>query len=170
MPNVEIKAKVSNLSLLLERAEKLAGSEALVLKQHDTFYCTQKGRLKLRRLLDANGEGELIHYNRPDTEGPKLSQFEKVTIGAQSLNGLHDVLTAALGARTDVRKVRRLFLVGQTRVHIDQVEGLGDFMELEVCLKEGQTVEEAKQVAQGLMDKLGIEKEDLISGAYADFL
>ncbi|ENN80761.1 hypothetical protein YQE_02822, partial [Dendroctonus ponderosae] len=52
MPNVEIKAKVSNLSLLLERAEKLAGSEALVLKQHDTFYCTQKGRLKLRRLLD----------------------------------------------------------------------------------------------------------------------
>lgn len=54
MSNVEIKAKVSNLPLLLERAEKLAGSEALVLKQHDTFYCTQKGRLKLRRFLDVS--------------------------------------------------------------------------------------------------------------------
>lgn len=64
-----------------------------------------------------------------------MSEFEKVTISAECLQGLHDVLSAALGAKTEVRKVRRLFLVGQTRVHIDQVEGLGDFMELEVSLK-----------------------------------
>lgn len=79
-----------------------------------------------------DGNGELIYYERPDTEGPKLSSFEKTNITSENVIGLTSVLSAALGKTCIVSKVRNLFLVGQTRVHIDSVDGLGDFMELEV--------------------------------------
>lgn len=60
--------------------------------------------------------------------------------------------------------------MGQTRVHVDSVEGLGDFMELEVTLKEEETVEDGEKIAEKLMGELGVQKEDLISGAYHDLL
>ena len=61
-------------------------------------------------------------------------------------------------------------MVGQTRVHCDQVEGLGDFLELEVTLSEGESEERGVQIANELMEKLGIAKDDLISGAYMDLI
>ncbi len=61
-------------------------------------------------------------------------------------------------------------MVGQTRVHCDHVEGLGDFMELEVQMRDGQTPEEGQQIAEELMKKLDVQKEDLIAGAYIDLL
>lgn len=81
------------------------------------------------------GDAELIYYDRPDTEGPKLSSYEKSPIPSGSVPSLDAVLTQALGVSGMVKKTRHLFLVGQTRVHVDQVEGLGDFMELEVIPK-----------------------------------
>jgi len=169
MRNVEIKAKVSNLKQLLEQAKTLAGTEATIIKQHDTFYKAPNGRLKLRRLLNT-GNGELIFYDRPDTEGPKLSNYEKVAIDSRNLSGLNEVLVKALGVKNDVKKIRYLFTIGQTRVHVDEVDNLGSFMELEVCLRPEQTPGDGEQVAHGLMTKLGIEEKDLISGAYVDLL
>lgn len=67
-------------------------------------------------------------------------------------------------------KTRRLFMVGQTRVHCDQVAGLGDFLELEVTLSEGESEEKGVQIANELMEKLGVAKDDLISGAYMDLI
>ena len=61
-------------------------------------------------------------------------------------------------------------MVGQTRVHCDQVEGLGDFLELEVTLSEGESEERGVQIANELMEKLGVAKDDLISGAYMDLI
>ena len=69
-----------------------------------------------------------------------------------------------------MRKVRQLFIVGQTRIHIDSVEGLGDYMELEVCMNNGQLISEGEAVAHDLMMKLGISNEDLITCAYMDLL
>lgn len=86
------------------------------------------------------------------------------------MESLNDVLGKSLGALGCVKKVRNLFLVGQTRIHVDSVEELGDFMELEVTLKEEESVEDGEKIAQNLMEKLGVEKEDLISGAYHDLL
>lgn len=74
----------------------------------------------------------MIYYERADTEGPKLCSYKKTDVQSENLNGLITVLSAALGTRCAVNKVRKLFLVGQTRVHVDNVEGLGDYMELEV--------------------------------------
>lgn len=76
---------------------------------------------------------ELIYYERPDAEGPKLSSYSKCTIPSNLTNDLNQVLIRALGEKQIVKKKRQLFMVDQTRVHIDTVEGLGNFMELEVC-------------------------------------
>ena len=74
------------------------------------------------------------------------------------------------GLRGVVRKRRELILIGQTRVHLDDVEGLGHFMELEVVMREGQSNEDGQQIAQGLMSELGIEESDLIACAYIDLM
>ena len=80
------------------------------------------------------------------------------------------MLAASLGVRGVVRKQRLLYLVGNTRIHLDQVEGLGDFLEFEVVLSENDTLEQGQSIATELMTKLGIEAADLIEGAYIDLL
>ena len=69
-----------------------------------------------------------------------------------------------------VKKTRYLYLVGQTRVHLDDVEGLGQFMELEVVMGEGQSDAEGQAIAEDLMSRLGVERGDLLEGAYMDLL
>ena len=69
-----------------------------------------------------------------------------------------------------VKKTRWLYMVGQTRVHCDTVEGLGDFMELEVVLEDDQSVEDGQKIADDLMSQLGIDQTKLIKCAYMDLL
>lgn len=111
---------------------------------------------------------QLVYYNRPDIEGPKISDYciSKVPNPEELL----PVLQASLGVLGVVKKVRHLFLYGQTRIHIDKVEDLGDFMELEVVLRDEQSLTEGQQIAEDLMVKLDVNEEDLISGAYFDKL
>lgn len=73
-----------------------------------------------------------MYYDRPDTEGPKLSNFEKTHLTPDACNGIEQILSTAYGTLGIVEKVRLLYHVGQTRIHVDQVTGLGSFMELEV--------------------------------------
>ncbi|KAK6292257.1 hypothetical protein J4Q44_G00368410 [Coregonus suidteri] len=130
--NVEIKARVSNATRLAERASQLSQSEGTVIRQQDTFFNCSTGRLKLRNLMD--GRGQLIFYERPDCDGPKVSNYS--ISDTQDPEGLRTVLADSLGVKGEVRKERRLFLVGQTRVHLDTVEGLGHYMELECAGRE----------------------------------
>ncbi|XP_074000542.1 adenylate cyclase CyaB-like [Numenius arquata] len=165
--NVEVKARLRAPAAARGAAERLQERGAgEVLVQADTFFRVPRGRLKLRRRRD--GGGELIFYERPDAAGPKLSCFSITP--TDDPDGLEAVLGQALGILGVVRKERLLYLVGQTRVHLDSVEGLGDFLELEVVLTEEQTVEDGERVARQLMKELGIEEQDLISGAYLDLL
>ena len=69
-----------------------------------------------------------------------------------------------------VRKTRTLYLVSQTRIHIDQVEGLGDFLELEVVLRKDQSEQDGKRIANTLLAEFNIAEEDLIADAYLDLL
>ncbi|XP_072559335.1 uncharacterized protein [Paramormyrops kingsleyae] len=164
--NVEVKAAVRNVELLSQRAKELSKSEGTVIHQHDTFFKVPQGRLKLRKFTD--GTGQMIFYERPDLDGPKLSNYS-ITV-TRDPDGLTKVLSDALGVLGTVEKERHLFLVGQTRVHVDTVKDLGHFMELEVVMKEGQNAEEGETIAQQLMEHLGVEKDDLIVGAYMDLL
>ncbi|KAM4902072.1 uncharacterized protein FYW23_002728 [Sylvia borin] len=137
-----------------------------VLFQTDTFFRVPRGRLKLRRTQD--GRGELIFYERPDSAGPKLSKFS-ITPTADP-EGLQAVLSQSLGVLGTVTKERLLLLLGQTRLHLDQVQGLGDFLELEVVLRPEQSVEDGQRVARELLRELGVEEQDLVCGAYLDLL
>ena len=116
-------------------ALSLASVATELLQQTDTFYHSRAGRLKLRTLED--GQAELIAYSRANQSGPKLSSY--VVHSCTNPGSLHEVLAQSLGVRGVVRKTRRVVHIGQTRVHLDEVSGLGDFLELEVVLGSGAT-------------------------------
>jgi predicted adenylyl cyclase CyaB len=164
--NIEIKARVSDMVGLQARAEAISDTPVRVIPQEDTFFHTPKGRLKLRQLQP--DQAQLVYYERPDQDGPKRSNYH--IFETNDPQGLKTALRMALGVRGVVRKTRYLYLAGQTRIHLDDVEGLGQFMELEVVLREGQSDAEGQAVAEDLMARLGIHKEDLLEGAYMDLL
>jgi len=164
--NIEIKARARDFEEIRSRAEKLSDTIVEVIPQEDIFFNTPQGRLKLRIL--APDRGELIYYTRPDQEGPKRSDYH-IARTADPEN-LKRVLELAYGIRGVVKKTRYLYLVGQTRVHLDDVEGLGQFMELEVVMQEGQGDSEGEAIADKLMTSLGVERSDLIEGAYMDMI
>jgi predicted adenylyl cyclase CyaB len=164
--NVEIKARLRDRAAVeaIVRGTASHGPERLV--QEDVFFCCAAGRLKLRRLGD--GSGELIFYRRRDTEGPTESEFHKTPIGEP--DSFVEVLSAALGTAGVVRKRRTLYLIGQTRVHLDEVEGLGDYLELEVVLDASQSVDDGVGIADDLARTLGIRPAELEARAYIDLL
>ena len=166
MRNVEIKARLRDLEGVRARAADAADGPPVLIEQTDTFFHCPNARLKLRAFAD--GTGELIHYERPDVAGPKESRYAIARV--PEAEPLRAVLAAALGIRAVVRKRRTLFLVGPTRIHLDEVEGLGSFLELEVVLRPGQELAEGQAVAADLMRRLGVAPEDLIATAYVDLL
>ena len=164
--NVEIKARVRDRSALIARVQKIANGSPVELAQDDTFFVCANGRLKLR--VFSQTQGELIFYRRDDSAAPKESQYT-VTPTSDPLS-LRENLAAALGECGRVRKTRTLFRVGRTRIHSDEVEGLGDFLELEVVLSENEAVAQGIAVARRIMEQLGIDEQDLIDKAYVDLL
>jgi predicted adenylyl cyclase CyaB len=164
--NIEIKARVQNFTDIKVRAEQLSDTPLEIIPQEDIFFNVPQGRLKLRIL--APDHGQLIYYTRPDQGGPKRSDYH-IALTSDPEN-LKRTLELAYGIRGIVKKTRYLYLVGQTRVHLDDVEGLGQFMELEVVMRDGQGDAEGQAIAENLMSALGVERSDLLEGAYMDLL
>ena len=164
--NVEIKARLSDYENTARRARELSPSEPVVIAQEDVFFPCPSGRLKLRIL--SPGRGELIFYQRPDQEGPKTSHYSLAPTADPT--GLRHVLASAYGEKAVVRKVRHLYLVGRTRIHLNQVEELGDFLELEVVLAGEDSIGDGEAEAHQLMSSLGVTPEDLVPDAYVDLL
>jgi predicted adenylyl cyclase CyaB len=164
--NIEIKARVRDIAALQRRAAALSDTPVQVIPQEDTFFNVPRGRLKLRLL--GEDRAQLVFYERPDQGGPKRSNYH--IFETQDPDNLKTTLALALGVRGVVRKTRRLYLAGQTRIHLDDVEGLGQFMELEVVLRPGQSDTDGQAVATRLMQDLGVLPEDLLEGAYMDLL
>jgi predicted adenylyl cyclase CyaB len=164
--NIEIKARIPGVQQLLPRAAALATQPAVEILQDDTFFACPNGRLKLRAFSPERGE--LIFYQRADQQGPKESFY--VISPTASPDTLREALTLAWGQTGRVRKRRSLLMVGRTRVHLDQVEGLGDFLELEVVLRDDESADAGVHEAHALMAQLGVEPGDLIDAAYVDLL
>lgn len=164
--NVEIKARLESIEELLPRVKAIADSGPTEIAQDDTFFSCPNGRLKLRAFSETSGE--LIFYRRSDSAGPKES-FYFISPTA-SPNTLRETLSLAYGERGRVRKHRTLFVLGRTRIHLDKVVGLGDFLELEVVLSEDESAETGVEIAHELLARLGISSTQLIEGAYLDLL
>ncbi len=164
--NIEIKARIENLDGVYQRAAALADHGPVQISQDDTFFVCKNGRLKLR--VFSPEKGELIFYRRPDWKGPKESFYLISPI--PDPDTLRESLSLAYGQAGRVRKSRTLFLVGRTRIHLDRVEGLGEFLELEVVLKEAEKPESGEAIARDLMEKLGVLPHQLIEGAYIDLM
>lgn len=164
--NVEIKARIENVAVLTPRVAAIASEGPLEIAQDDTFFTCGNGRLKLRAFsIDA---GELIFYKRANQAGPKESFF--IRSPTTSPETLRESLSLAYGQIGRIRKYRTLFLVGRTRVHLDRVEGLGHFLELEVVLVDDEPAEHGVREAHELMGRLGIQPDQLVEGAYLDLI
>ena len=164
--NVEIKAQVPDFTRLRSAVEALSDTPAEVLDQEDIFFNVPAGRLKLR--ITGDSQGELIHDHRADAPGPRPSRYRIAPTSDPA--SLRAILTSVLGVLGVVRKRRRLYRVGQARVHLDEVEGLGEFVELEVVLQPGQPEAEGVAIARVLMDRLGVAEGHLVEGAYIDLV
>jgi predicted adenylyl cyclase CyaB len=164
--NVEIKARIAGVAALQPLAARLADSGPTIIEQDDTFFTCPHGRLKLR---DQSGAGaELIFYQRADESGPKESFYLRVPVAEPE--ALRELLQQAHGQTGRVRKRRVLFLIGRTRIHLDVVEGLGEFLELEVVLQDGEPATQGIVEAHKIMAQLGVTAQQLIQGAYVDLL
>jgi predicted adenylyl cyclase CyaB len=164
--NIEIKARIADVAALARTAETIADSGPLEIAQDDTFFNCTSGRLKLRAFsADA---GELIFYRRPDRTGPKESFY--VIASTCAPDAMREALTLAYGQCGRVRKRRTLYRVGRTRIHLDEVEELGHFLELEVVLEEDESTAAGVALAHTLLQRLGIDSQRLIEGAYVDLL
>lgn len=166
MHNLEIKARALDWAVQIKRAAAIADGPPTVLLQVDTFFCVPRGRLKLREFDD--GTGELIQYERPDTAGPRQSSYVRALMTQPAATKV--ALAAALSVRAVVTKKRTLFIVEQTRIHMDEVKDLGAFIELEVVLHASQAAADGEAIAQRLMEQLGIDRRTLIAEAYVDLL
>lgn len=168
MQNLEFKATLRNFDGAVEVARAIGARGSGVLQQVDTYFNTSSGRVKLREFVNSEIPAELIAYQRADEAVARLSTFERCEI--DDPGALKRGLAATLGVRAVVEKDRHLFLWEGVRIHIDRVSGLGDFIEFEAVLGEGETVADAERRLGYLTERFGIGSDDILSTSYADLL
>jgi predicted adenylyl cyclase CyaB len=163
MRNVELKARCPDLEAVARRAERLGAQLTATLTQRDTFFAAGRGRLKLREV--AGTPAELISYQRADAPVARPSEYRVYTTGSPA--ALATVLAQALGAAGVVAKRRRLYLLQQTRIHLDEVQGAGTFVELETAVDQRGDAAAHAELGR-IADALGIRPEDVVPVAYVD--
>ena len=164
--NIEIKARSADASRVRELLKEKGAAFKGVYHQVDTYFNVRSGRLKLR---EGGIENYLIHYVREDAEGPKRSEVSlfRTTPGSP----LKDLLSAALGVLVVVNKQREIYFMDNVKFHIDVVEGLGSFVEIEAIDEDGTIGTEKLDVqCRQYLALLGIRDADLIAVSYSDLL
>jgi cytidine deaminase len=163
--NVELKARIADPDEAVARCVALGAEDRGVLTQRDTYFASRHGRLKLRE--QGEDGSELIAYRRADATEPELSAY--VLVPTADPRSLREALDATLGTTVVVSKRRRLFIWDNVRIHLDDVEGLGNFIELE-ALVEPDGFEVARGKVARLRAELEIDDEALIAVGYSDAL
>ena len=164
--NVEIKAICRDASFvrsyLLSAGAVFKGMD----EQTDTYFNVLNGRLKLR---EGNIENNLIFYERTNQAGPKNSQFQLVKV--EDARGLKDVLTKSNGVKVIVKKRREIYYINNVKFHIDEVPGLGSFVEIEAGnLLADLSQQQLREQCDYYLNKFRIKEEDLIEVSYSDML
>jgi homotetrameric cytidine deaminase len=167
--NVELKARDSDPEMTAARCLAVGASDQGLLSQRDTYFVSRRGRLKLRE--QGGQHSELIAYRRPDGLQPTESTYVPAPVWTP--DALTEALDAALGTAVVVAKRRRLFLWEGVRIHLDEVENLGSFVEFEAVLEPGSdegAITAAREKLTRLRAALQIDDDALVSVGYADLL
>jgi predicted adenylyl cyclase CyaB len=166
MRNIEIKARLRDISAARRVAESVATERIGIQEQIDTYFTCANGRLKLRQI--SGQEAQLIWYLRPLDLQPKASDYSIVAVPQPEL--LRGILQAAMGIAKVVRKRREIFSCRNVRIHLDDVDGLGQFLEFEAVLSAETDDSTGRRQLEQLMAEFGVRPEDLLAGSYADML
>lgn len=164
--NIEIKAKCPDPArvrdFLITHKAKFIGLD----EQTDTYFNTSSGRLKLR---EGNIENNLIYYQRLDHTGPKHSDFQLFKV--EDAKTLKDMLVNALGIKIVVKKKREIYYIENVKFHIDEVPGLGSFIEIEAGnVLANKTKDELREQCEYYLKEFCIKDEDLVAISYSDIL
>lgn len=164
--NIEIKARCDNLETIRKTLERHGARFVGIDRQIDTYFNVSSGRLKMR---EGQIENSLIHYRRADQAGPKRSDVLLYHVSNDS--NLKDVLVNALGIWQIVDKTRQIFFIENVKFHLDEVVGLGTFVEIEAIDIDG-TVGQTKLEEQCnfYLQLFKIKMEDLELGSYSNML
>lgn len=164
--NIEIKARCSDLSLIRQYLLSNAAEFKGVDQQVDTYFVVPNGRLKLR---EGNIENNLIFYERTNQAGPKDSHFQLVKVA--DATGLKELLTKSNGVKVVVSKSREIYYIGNVKFHLDEVPGLGSFVEIEAGnMLADLSAGELKAQCDFYCREFGIREEDLVETSYSDLL
>src|ERR671932_507264 len=164
--NVELKARDPDPGRSVERCMALGAEDRGELRQRDTYSAARRGRLKLRE--QEPGGAELIAYERADAAQARESRYRIAPVAEPE--AMRDALDAALGTVVVVDKRRRLFLWEGVRIHLDRVDGLGAFVELEGVAPAGSDLAREAELVARVRDELDIRDDAIESGSYADLL
>lgn len=165
MKNLEFKANCDSLDVFRQYLVNLQAEHRRTMKQLDTYFNVPQGRLKLRE-IDTH-DAELIYYERSDLAESRYSNYQICDIPEPM--AFKQIATIALGVKGVVEKRRELWIFGNTRIHLDEVKDLGQFVELETVIR-NQTEAEAQAEHQFVKDALGIKEADLVSVSYSDLV
>ena len=163
MLNVELKARCEDLGRLRETCESLGAEGQEPERQIDTYFSVSHGCLKLRESLQSGAE--LIYYTRDDVAGARESHYELYQV--EDPEALKAMLTKALGVSVVVTKRRETFVLGNVRIHIDKVQGLGGFVELQGAIDQPGELPLVADEVQDVQRALGIDPQSLVKESYA---
>ena len=164
--NIEFKAKGPSHELLRSRAREMGAVKQGLLRQHDTYFRVRKGRKKIRKI--SGSHSELITYFRSDKQQARESRYFVRRLLFPDIT--HFILKLRHGILAEVIKERELWLCKSVRIHLDDVQGLGQFMELEAVVSQAGSPQEAERQCHAVMDKLEITQDDMIASSYCDLL
>ena len=164
--NVEIKARCGSSDLVRRVLKERKATFKGVDRQLDIYFNVPRGRLKLR---EGNIENSLIHYSRDDEAGPKKSVVTLYRPVANS--ALKEILTNSLGILVIVEKTREIYFIDNVKFHIDTVDRLGTFVEIEAIDSTGAIGEETlRKQCEEYMNLFGIRAQDMIDHSYSDMI
>jgi predicted adenylyl cyclase CyaB len=164
--NLEIKARLPDFAAARLVAHRVATDSLGVQRQKDTYFHCPTGRLKLREI---DGQtAQLVWYAREDRPDTKASDY--ILAPVDDSTALHAALTSAYGARGVVEKRREIFLHHNVRIHLDEVTGLGTFLEFEAVLSSAADTAVSEERLRTLLAAFGIAPSELLSKSYSDML
>jgi adenylate cyclase class IV len=161
--NLELKASDADPARSLEICRALGAQDEGLLWQRDTYFDARMGGLKLRE--QDPGRPHLIQFERADIPQPRESRYRIVEVGDAPM--LLEALTRALGVTVAVTKHRHLLRWRNVRIHLDEVEHLGAFIELEAVATADSDLRHEHRLVRELRDALSITDDRLIATGYA---